>query len=73
MGEQRATMSETEFAKAVGLSRVTLWRLRQKGLVPHYRIGTKILYGQQHVDEFLKEHEFKKQNSQLSEINGGMQ
>jgi excisionase family DNA binding protein len=57
MSEQRVTMSEAQFAKAVGLSRVTLWRLRQKGLVPHYRIGTKILYGQQHVDEFLKANE----------------
>lgn len=57
MSEQRATMSETEFAKAVGLSRVTLWRLRLKGLVPHYRIGTRILYGQQHIEQFLKAHE----------------
>jgi response regulator of citrate/malate metabolism len=57
MSEQRATMSETEFAKAVGLSRVTLWRLRLKGLVPHYRVGTRILYGRQHIDQFLKAHE----------------
>jgi len=57
MSEQRATMSEREFAKAVGLSRVTLWRLRLKGLVPHYRVGTRILYSQQHIEQFLKAHE----------------
>ena len=57
MSQQRATMNESEFAKAVGLSRVTLWRLRLKGLVPHYRVGTRILYGQKHVEEFLKAHE----------------
>jgi excisionase family DNA binding protein len=57
MSEQRATMSETEFAKEVGLSRVTLWRMRQKGELPHYRLGNRVLYGQQHIAEFLKAHE----------------
>ena len=57
MSNQRATISEAEFAKAVGLSRVTVWRLRLKGLVPHYQIGSRILYGQQHIDQFLKAHE----------------
>lgn len=65
MSKERATMSEAQFAKAVGLSRVTLWRLRQKGLVPHYRIGTKILYGRQHVDEFLKANENTLNTNQL--------
>ncbi len=57
MSEQRATMNEGEFAKAVGLSRVTIWRLRLKGVVPHYKVGTRILYGQQHIEQFLKVHE----------------
>lgn len=57
MSEQKATMSEAEFAKAVGVSRVTLWRLRLKGQVPHYRLGKRILYGPQHVAEFLRAHE----------------
>lgn len=57
MSDQRATMSEADFAKAVGLSRVTIWRLRSKGLVPHYQIGTRILYGQEHIEQFLRKHE----------------
>lgn len=57
MSNQRATLSEAEFAKAVGLSRVTIWRLRLKGLVPHYQIGTRILYGQHHIEQFLLAHE----------------
>jgi response regulator of citrate/malate metabolism len=57
MSNQRATLSEAEFAKAVGLSRVTIWRLRIKGLVPHYQIGTRILYGPQHIEQFLLLHE----------------
>jgi excisionase family DNA binding protein len=57
MSEQRETMTEGEFAMAVGLSRVTLWRMRQKGELPHYRLGRCVLYGRQHIDEFLKAHE----------------
>lgn len=57
MSEQKATMTEAEFAKAVGISRVTLWRMRLKGQLPHYKLGKRILYGQHHVEEFLKAHE----------------
>lgn len=57
MDKDRETMTEAEFAKAVGVSRVTLWRLRQRGQLPHYKLGRRVLYGQQHVTEFLKAHE----------------
>lgn len=57
MSNQRATLSEAEFAKTVGLSRVTIWRLRLKGLVPHYKVGTRILYGKHHIEQFLLAHE----------------
>lgn len=53
----KATMSEAEFAKAVGLSRVTIWRLRVEGKIPHYKVGSRILYGQEHIEQFLKAHE----------------
>jgi excisionase family DNA binding protein len=59
MSEQRETMTEGEFAKAVGLSRITLWRMRQKGELPHYRVGNRVLYGQHHIAEFLKAHELR--------------
>ncbi len=57
MDKDRETMTEAEFAKAVGVSRVTLWRMRQQGKLPHYKLGRRILYGQRHVEEFLKAHE----------------
>ena len=57
MSEARATMTEGEFAKAVGLCRVTIWRLRQKGLVPHYKIGRRILFRKEHIEQFLKTYE----------------
>jgi excisionase family DNA binding protein len=54
---QSATMSEKEFARRVGISRITAWRLRRAGKLSHYRIGTRILYGEQHILEFLEKHE----------------
>jgi excisionase family DNA binding protein len=49
----RATMTEREFAKAVGLSVTTLWALRRAGKLPHFKVGRRILYCQDHVREFL--------------------
>jgi excisionase family DNA binding protein len=57
MDKDRETMTEAEFAKAVGVSRVTLWHMRQRGQLPHYKLGRRILYGQRHVEEFLRAHE----------------
>jgi excisionase family DNA binding protein len=71
MDKDRETMTEAEFAKAVGVSRVTLWRMRQRGELPHYKLGRRILYGQRHVEEFLKAHECKSEVSELSEVKGG--
>lgn len=65
MSEQKATMTEAEFAKAVGVSRVTLWRMRKRGELPHYRLGKRILYGQEHIRQFLKLHEQQMQDDQF--------
>lgn len=46
-------MSRSEFCKVVGISLVTEWRLRQAGKLSHYKMGTKILYGTKHLEEFL--------------------
>jgi predicted site-specific integrase-resolvase len=56
-GNQLETMSEKEFSRRVGISRITAWRLRRAGKLSHYRIGTRILYGEQHIAEFLQTHE----------------
>jgi len=70
MDKDRETMTEAEFAMAVGVSRVTLWRLRQRGQLPHYKLGRRILYGQRHVEEFLKAHEYRSEVGELSEEKG---
>jgi len=53
----KTTLSEKEFAQAVNLSRTTLWRLREKGQLPHIRIGRRILFTQEHIDQFLARFE----------------
>lgn len=53
----KATMTEDEFCAAVGISRVTAWRLRRQGKLPHCKVGVKILYRPEHVTQFLEAHE----------------
>jgi excisionase family DNA binding protein len=50
---QKATMTEAEFCKAVGISRTTAWRMRESGRLSFCRVGDKVLYLPRHVDEFL--------------------
>lgn len=50
---QRATLTEVEFCKAVGISRTTAWRMREAGKLPYCRVGDKVLYLPRHVEEFL--------------------
>lgn len=49
----RLTMTEEEFARAVGISRITAYRLRKAGKLPHCRVGGKVLYLPKHIEEFL--------------------
>jgi excisionase family DNA binding protein len=53
----KVTLTEKEFCEAVGIHRVTAYRLRMKGKLPHCRIGTKIVYLPRHIDEFMQLHE----------------
>ena len=49
----RATMTEKEFAAAVGISVTTCWALRKKKKLPHFKVGRRILYSPDHVAQFL--------------------
>ncbi len=53
----QVTMSESEFCKIVGISRTMAYYLRRKGKLAHYRLGKKVLYGQEHITQFLKDNE----------------
>jgi hypothetical protein len=59
MNEVKAAMTEKEFCARVNLSRVSAWRLRQAGKLPHCRINGKILYLDRHIEEFLVAHEVR--------------
>jgi hypothetical protein len=48
-----STLTEQEFWKAVGISRVTAWQLRLAGKLSYCRVGNKVLYLPRHMDEFL--------------------
>lgn len=47
-------LTEAEFSKLVKLSRTTLWLLRKQGRLSYCRLGAKILYRREHVDQLLK-------------------
>lgn len=53
----KATLTELEFCQAVGIHRVTAYRLRKQGKLPHCRIGSKVMYLPRHIDEFMQLHE----------------
>jgi len=57
MNSTKVTMTESEFAQRVGVSRITVWRQRRAGKLSHFKIGTRILYSEQHIIEFLNNHE----------------
>jgi excisionase family DNA binding protein len=49
----RVTLTEKEFARAVGISLTTCWALRKKNKLAHYKVGRRILYSPDHVMQFL--------------------
>lgn len=45
--------TEPEAAALIGVCRLTLLRLRQKGEIAFFRVGSRILYAPSHIEEFL--------------------
>ncbi len=52
------TMNENNFCEMVGISRMTAYRLRKQGKLPHFRLKRKILYTPEHVQLFMTPHEY---------------
>src|SRR5262245_22477028 len=46
-------LSEKQAAKRLGIARITLLRARAAGRIKFFRIGTRVLYGAEHLSEFL--------------------
>lgn len=51
--EESKLLSEPEAAVRCGVSRITLLRMRKAGRIRFYRIGTRVLFSRQHIEEFL--------------------
>src|SRR5256714_14446350 len=47
-------LSEKQAAKRLGIARITLLRAREAGRIRFFRIGTRILYCEEQLAEFLK-------------------
>jgi excisionase family DNA binding protein len=59
-------LSESEAAKRCGVSRITLLRMRKAGRIRFYRIGTRILFSQVQIEEFLASVEEGKKTRKAS-------
>jgi excisionase family DNA binding protein len=55
--QQEKLFSAKETVAKLGISRPTLSRLQQKGKIGCYKIGVRTLFGQHHIDDFLRRHE----------------
>jgi excisionase family DNA binding protein len=63
---EQSLLSEYEAAKRCGVSRITLLRMRKAGRIRFYRIGTRILFSQAQIDEFLASVEEGKKTRKAS-------
>ncbi len=50
------TITEQEFADALGISIQLVRQLRQQGRLPHVRINRRVLYLKTDVPRFLEQH-----------------
>ena len=55
--EKLKNLSEREAADRLGVSRLTLWRARQRGEIAFLRIGRRVLYSESHIRDFEQRHE----------------
>jgi DNA-binding transcriptional MerR regulator len=61
------TLNESAAARMLGVSKVTLQRLRKRKLISHFRIGARVLYSPEHIRDFLKLIERKSTSQENSD------
>jgi excisionase family DNA binding protein len=66
LNEGTNLLSEPEAAKRCGVCRITLLRARKAGKIRFYRIGTRVLFSQAHIEEFLASVEEGKKTRKAS-------
>lgn len=60
MNTEAETLTEAEAARMLGVSKITLQRLRNRGEISHFRIGARVLYSLEHLSDYLVDVERKK-------------
>jgi hypothetical protein len=63
------TINEDDAAKLIGVSKITLQRARKRGDISCYRIGARVLYSPNHIEDFLDRVE-RKSDSERREDSG---
>ena len=61
------TLTESEAARLLGVSKITLQRLRSREEISHFRIGSRVLYSPEQLKEYLAAVERKRSSGR----NGG--
>jgi excisionase family DNA binding protein len=52
-------LSESEASAFLGISKITLQRKRKDGSISFYRVGGRVLYSPNHLEEYLSKCEQK--------------
>ncbi len=52
-------LSEPEASSVLGISKITLQRKRKDGSISFYRVGGRVLYSPNHLEEYLSKCEQK--------------
>ena len=53
-------LNEKQVAQRLGVSRITVHRLRKRNAIGYFRIGNKVFYSQNHVNDYLESVESKR-------------
>jgi excisionase family DNA binding protein len=61
MSAEVETLTESAAARMLGVSKITLQRLRNRGEISHFRIGARVLYSPKHIQDYLSSVEQKAQ------------
>jgi len=59
MTQGRLTLSPKELAKMLGVSEKTLWTRTQEGCLPVIRLGRRVLYPVNEIEEWIKKEAAK--------------
>jgi hypothetical protein len=54
---QQQMYSERQAAERLGISPISLFRLRKIGAISHYRVNRRVIYGEDQIRDFLARNE----------------